>query len=96
MISIQLNLFHVGAMLFGILSVVVQIELDCSNDPTTQPIPGGWPHMVFILALARRSAEISWSCDGNLSLLHLFWERNHTGGLQPSPSIAHLAPCKLS
>lgn len=53
-------------------------------------------HMVFILVLARRTAEISWSCEGSLSLLRLFWERNRTVGPLPSPSFAHFAPCKLS
>ncbi len=41
MLSVQLNMFHFGAMPLGILSVIVQIELDCSNDPTTRPIPSG-------------------------------------------------------
>jgi hypothetical protein len=41
MLSVQLSLFYISVMLFGISPVVVQIELDCSNDPTTQPILSG-------------------------------------------------------
>lgn len=41
MLSVQFYLFIVSDMPSGIFAVSVQMELDCLNDPTTQPFLGG-------------------------------------------------------
>ncbi len=46
MLRVRLDLFVVGAMPSGDLAVFVEVELDCLNDPTAQPIPSGNPQIV--------------------------------------------------
>ena len=41
MLSVQFALFVVSDMPTGIFAVFVHMELDCLNDPTTQPCLGG-------------------------------------------------------
>jgi len=35
MLSVQLDVSVYGAMPFGIMAILVHVELDCLNDPTT-------------------------------------------------------------
>lgn len=51
MLAVQLDLFVVGSMPFGILAVFVHVGLDCLNDLTARPIPGGNNQMVAPISL---------------------------------------------
>ena len=65
MLSVQFYLFIVSDMPSGIFAVSVQMELDCLNDPTTQPVLSGNRKMGAKYGTTRPSANYIFCCRRN-------------------------------